>query len=132
MIVIGSRTFGAFEWHSEQLDDVLGAIPPSAVIVHGACPTGADAMAHDWAIEHGHTVETFVAPWGEHGKKAGPIRNQAMVDAGADLCVAFWDRRSPGTRDCITRARRASIRVQVYPHGAGSASGRTLPLPFDR
>ena len=42
---------------------------------------------------------------------AGPVRDQAMVDAGADLCVAFHRAigNSKGTKDCLRRALAAGI-----------------------
>lgn len=43
---------------------------------------------------------------------AGKYRNQLMVDLGADLGVAFWLNQSSGTGDCISRMKRAGIRVR--------------------
>lgn len=41
----------------------------------------------------------------------GPLRNQAMVDYvapdGGLIAIPHWDYPSPGTRDCIRRARKA-------------------------
>lgn len=58
--------------------------------------------------------EVFRADWDKHGKAAGPIRNQEMLDNGkADALVAFWDGKSPGTKDMIRRAKRKGIKVKV-------------------
>jgi hypothetical protein len=84
------------------------------VIVHGACPTGADHFAVRWASLVGVTHEAFFANWNQHGKAAGPIRNRAMVAAGADLCLAFPLGPSRGTRDCMAAARNAGIPVKEY------------------
>lgn len=82
-------------------------------VVHGACPTGADAIAHHWATSvPGATAEPHPAEWDRHGKAAGPIRNQQMVDLGADVCLAFLLGESRGTRDCMRRAEAAGIPVQ--------------------
>ena len=54
---------------------------------------------------------------------AGPRRNQTMVDAGGDLCVAFHDgplHNSRGTYDCARRAAIAGIEVVTV--------GRDMPL----
>lgn len=80
------------------------------IIVHGANPTGADAFADVWAKSHSRQVETHPANWAK-GKSAGPARNQEMVNLGADLCIAFIDRESRGTRDCARRAEKAGIPV---------------------
>ena len=49
--------------------------------------------------------------WKMHGKKAGPLRNQEMVDAGTDLVVAFPGGR--GTADLVRRARAAGLQILV-------------------
>lgn len=84
-------------------------------IVHGACPTGADKIANDWATEAGAKIERWPADWNAFGKSAGPRRNEQMAEAGADLCLAFWDGESRGTLDMITRAVKHGIPVRIVP-----------------
>lgn len=49
--------------------------------------------------------------------KSGPRRNQAMVDKGANVCLAFPHPRSmAGTAGCARKARRAGIRVEWVLH----------------
>jgi YspA, cpYpsA-related SLOG family len=91
-------------------------------IVHGAA-AGADQLADDvardlqlagWDV----TIEAHPAQWAAYGKGAGPIRNQEMADAGADLCVGFSGQPvTRGTADMIGRATKAGIRVWVIGHG---------------
>ena len=45
--------------------------------------------------------------------RAGHRRNQAMADAGADVCIAFWRDGSPGTKGMIRIAEGAGIPTQV-------------------
>lgn len=85
-----------------------------AVIVHGACPTGADAIADRLSRDHGFTVEPHPADWARHGKAAGPIRNQEMVEAGADICLSFILNGSPGATGCTDMAERAGIPVRRF------------------
>jgi hypothetical protein len=75
---------------------------------------GADTLAHQTAVEMGYAVEIFKADWDKYGKRAGPDRNQRMVNAGADLCLAFPLAGSIGTWDCVRRARAAGIPVEVF------------------
>lgn len=88
------------------------------VLVHGACPSGADKFAHEWALwaqvypNFNVSIETFPADW-SLGKKAGPIRNQMMVDAGANRMFAFPMEDSVGTLGCIEMAKKAGIQVIV-------------------
>jgi hypothetical protein len=82
-------------------------------IVHGGAK-GADTIAGEFARFAGHKEEIYKANWKEFGRGAGPIRNQQMVDSGADLCLAFLRPGSKGTADCIKRAEKSGIPVKVY------------------
>ena len=87
------------------------------VVVHGACPTGADAMAEAWAVEHavaGIEVERNPANWRLGGRGAGPVRYAAMVRAGAWRVVAFVRHHSPGASQCVLAARRAGLDVRTW------------------
>lgn len=74
---------------------------------------GADWWAHLHAVACGWTVESYPANWDLYGKAAGGIRNQHMVNLRpvADVLVAAPLGKSPGSRDCMARARKAEIRV---------------------
>lgn len=72
---------------------------------------GGDWHAHWHAVARGWTVEEHPADWVLYGKAAGGIRNQRMVARGADRLVAAPVGASPGTRDCIRRAKAAGIPV---------------------
>jgi hypothetical protein len=89
---------------------VLEPLRP-AVIVQGGCLTGADMLARWWAKDRGVVSETFSADWGSYGPSAGPRRNTAMIEGGADVVVAFPGGR--GTADCVRKARAAGIPVLV-------------------
>ena len=74
--------------------------------------SGADQMAEMWADENRIPLSIDPADWSRHGKSAGPIRNQQMLDEGKpDLVVAFPG--GAGTADMVRRAERASIAVYV-------------------
>lgn len=118
VLVTGSR-----KWRDRKtLYEVLGkelVKNGNFILVHGACPTGADDMADQWALWSmlypgmDIRVEKYPADWSK-GKSAGPLRNQQMVDLGADICYAFPTDDSKGTLDCIRRARVAKIPVVVH------------------
>lgn len=88
------------------------------LLVHGHCPLGADAMADRWALEHmAEPPERWPADWKNLGMAAGPFRNRLMVEAGAEMCLAFPLEHSKGTKGCIELARKAGIPVHIEDGG---------------
>lgn len=81
------------------------------LLIHGDEPRGADSRAKAWALSRNVLAKAFPANWDALGRAAGPIRNQAMVDAKPDLVVAFPGGR--GTADAVARARKAGIEVMA-------------------
>lgn len=83
------------------------------ILIHGGAP-GADTLAGSVARAMGATVRVYPADWKKHGRSAGPMRNQRMLDAereGLDWVVAFPG--GTGTRDMVRRAKRAVVQVEV-------------------
>ena len=81
----------------------------------GDCKTGIDKDVREcFRIP---LEESYRADWDTHGKAAGPLRNQAMID-DADMLVAFPGHgASRGTRDCILRAKFKGLPVIVFEPG---------------
>jgi hypothetical protein len=89
--------------------------PENMTIVHGACVRGADALADEIARAWtGMTIERHPAEWGRYGKRAGFMRNQVMVDEGADVCLAFIVDGSRGATHCAERAALFGIPVRYH------------------
>lgn len=113
VIVCGSR-----RWHDrETIVDrlyllAMEASPEEVTIVHGAAQ-GADRIVEQEAQKAGMLIERYPAQWGGLGKRAGLIRNAHMASLGADLCIAFWDRKSTGTAHMMSEAKRRGIPVEV-------------------
>lgn len=85
------------------------------VLVHGAA-SGVDSIAAQSAIYLGLDTETHPAQWKKNGvynPKAGPERNQLMVDLGADFALVFSG--GTGTADMEKRLLKAGIRCLYYP-----------------
>lgn len=84
-------------------------LPGDITIISGGA-RGVDTLAIDWAIVHWCKFEEFKADWSLHGKSAGVIRNQKMLDVGCpDVVLAFPGGR--GTADMVSRSEKARIRV---------------------
>jgi hypothetical protein len=91
------------------------------VIAGGA--RGADAMAEWWAKAAGVPRDVYQADWTGLGRKAGPIRNQRMLDEGKpDLVVAFPGGR--GTADMVRRCREAGVEIIEVTYDAISPGNR--------
>lgn len=86
------------------------------VVVHGACPRGADAMADTWARDYRFPAERHPADWDRWGKSAGFRRNAEMVALGADTCLAFYKQGAgnKGTDHCASLAGKAGIPVRRF------------------
>jgi hypothetical protein len=71
---------------------------------------GVDSLAREYAVENNIPYKVFKADWNLYGKKAGPIRNELMLeDIKPDLVIAF--RGGRGTEDCARKAMEKSIPV---------------------
>lgn len=121
VLVTGSRDWTDAETVYAALNNELTIASESGnymymVIIHGACPSGADLLASNWVkgvqnqpfpvFESAHP-----ANWTVNGKAAGPMRNQMMVDLGADICLAFPTPESRGTIHCMRAAEKSGIPV---------------------
>lgn len=104
---------------------------PNMILAHGACPNprlewapgvgwlprkffSADMSANDWAWSRQPNpvpVYAYPADWNQHGRSAGPKRNEFMIQAirPTHFLAAPGGR---GTADCVARAERfGAVRV---------------------
>lgn len=110
VLVTGSRAWPAELAHI--ICNALLLLPEGSVVVHGACPNGADALADIVCKLKGITVDPYPANWEEYGKSAGYKRNTYMVSLGADICFAFRVLGAcNGTDHCVGQALKAGILV---------------------
>lgn len=110
VLVCGGRGYADVERVYQELDRIH-AIHPIACIIEGGA-RGADYLASRWSALRGLDSHLrYPADWALHGKRAGPIRNQKMLDEGRpDMVVAFPGGR--GTADMVMRARLAGVIVR--------------------
>lgn len=119
VIVTGSRYWPTPQTVHDVLDEAFSYAPRRPfVLVHGACRTGADEYARLWAVAAAATCDVIEEPhpadWFRLGNSAGPARNREMVNAGADLCLAFLLSNSVGTQHTIRLATQAGIPVRRF------------------
>ena len=111
VLVCGGRAFDDLPLFDRRMDELHQRFKFTAVVHGGA--SGADTMAQFWAGFNGLPIEVYHANWKKHGKAAGPIRNQRMIDeAKPDVVVAFAGGK--GTADMKKRALAAGIGVFTF------------------
>ena len=108
-IVCGGRDFADQGVFNSAMGDLIRLRGMPECVVNGGA-RGADLMAKQWAEHHAIEARSVAADWGLHGRAAGPIRNQSMLDKYVpDLVVAFPGGK--GTADMVRRSRKAGVDV---------------------
>jgi len=128
VVVCGSRDFddrdtlydvllgltGCYDWDSYEPQQ-------GTVIIEGVCPHGgADKLAAEWAKMNSLAHEPFPPAvregFGRPTSYEYLARNRAMIDSGADLCIAFVNKplaTSRGTAYTVDYARKQGVRTIV-------------------
>lgn len=108
VLVCGGRDYDDATMVCGILDGINRSTPISILIQGGA--SGADMIAREWCGTREVPYDNYGADWNAHGRAAGPLRNQRMIDEGKpDLVVAFPGGR--GTADMVRRARMAGLDI---------------------
>lgn len=118
VLVCGGRDYSDADTVNRVLSQAHAA-NPIEVLIYGMA-RGADDLAKMWAATNGVTRLGFPANWEKHGRAAGPMRNQRMLEKGRpDLVIAFPGGR--GTADMVKRAKDAKVPVVTVhtPREAG-------------
>jgi hypothetical protein len=121
VIVSGSR-----DWTDEEALHLAILEEDPDVIIHGDCPTGADAMVAEYAavmLELGRPVAVVPLPaqWGRLGDAAGMARNREMLKVLLVLADHGWDVAvvaaplpgGRGTQGMVRIAKKAGVRVSM-------------------
>jgi YspA, cpYpsA-related SLOG family len=115
LLVTGSRTWDDPRSIEQALTVILARHPGGVVLVHGACPHGADAIAAAYAARTpGYQIEAHPADWHRYGRAAGHRRNAVMITLGAGGCVAFIRAASPGSTATVRLAKAAGIPIWLH------------------
>ena len=115
LLVTGSRTWHDIAAIERALAVILARHPEGVLLVHGACPRGADAIAAAYAARTpGYQVEAHPADWHRYGRAAGHRRNAEMIALSADGCAAFIRGGSPGSTSTVRLATAAGIPVWLH------------------
>jgi len=144
VLVCGGRDFNRHVVVYDALTELQDERGPIEVIIAGRHPgeepNGADYWAESWSFMQRVPFYGFPARWGDtshpdalvrrrsdrtlYDAKAGPRRNQRMIDEGRPtIVVALPGGR--GTADMVRRARAAGIEVREIAALANSTEGRS-------
>lgn len=112
LLVSGYRNFTDYNIIETEMKNLLLA-GEKHVVIHGAC-SGVDMTADKAAKNNNWECQIFPANWAKHGKAAGPIRNQQMIDEGMpDYAIIFLSPLSRGTLDMKNRLDRHNIKYTI-------------------
>lgn len=108
--IVGGRDFTDYEMAKNYIHNTLNVNNIKLIVSGGA--RGADYIGALFAERHNIPTSIFKPDWDTHGKKAGFLRNSTIVE-NCDVLVAFWDGQSKGTKDSITKAKKANKKVYI-------------------
>lgn len=110
IIVAGSREFNDYITLRNILDILLA--PYTDIEIVSGTANGADKLGEFYANENGYKLTKFPAKWDKYGKSAGYKRNEEMAKY-SDMLIAFWDRKSKGTKHMIDLANKYKLKISI-------------------
>jgi hypothetical protein len=117
LLVSGSRGIVDVQWVEARIEQALltdwGLTLDHVALVLNGNAMGVDTIARKWAAHKGLPLKLYKPDWARHGKAAGILCNQKMVQEATHV-IALWDGTSAGTRDVIATAEKAGKKVLVY------------------
>jgi hypothetical protein len=109
LLVCGGRNYADYFFLVNTLNTVDEICGPIRSLIQGEA-SGADALAACWATMRRIHIAGFPAEWSRHGRNAGPIRNQLMLDVGKpNLVIAFPG--GLGTANMVSKAKLAGVKT---------------------
>jgi len=110
IVVTGDRFWRCNQLAATILRRLVARYGREILIVHGGDP-GVDESFATACKRLGIAVEACLSDWYRAGSPPGPRRNQAMIESGADLCIALHRSIATSTRtkDCVRQALAAGI-----------------------
>lgn len=121
LIINGSRSFHNYYQMKTVLKKYLieHRINPYQMEIISGGAKGADQLAIELAREYQIPLKVMNADWDTYGKRAGLIRNQAMLDyatlnpVDTAVLLSFWNGYSRGTKHMIDICKTKGIQVDI-------------------
>lgn len=124
VIIAGGRKFNNYALLREECLQIFRQLKSEGydtkrdkiTIVSGKA-NGADTLGEKFSVEFGLGLKEFPADW-SIGRQAGYIRNNSMglyasEDEELGVLIAFWDKKSKGTKHMIDLANKHGLRIFV-------------------
>lgn len=113
VLIFGGRDLNATrvrDWLTHYALETLGLaeLEQIDVVIQGG-QSGADEGGMLWSKRHSLRMLEYPALWRTHGRAAGPIRNQQMLDEGRPT-IAIGFPGGNGTKDMTAKIRAAISR----------------------
>jgi len=110
LAIVGSRTFDDYDLLVKEVDKLASKTKITRIVSGGA--SGADTLAEHYARTNDISLCVYPADWKKYGKRAGFLRNHKIIEE-CDICLAFWDGNSKGTKHSIDLARDTHKKTYV-------------------
>jgi len=110
--IVGTRAY-TNQQHVWDMMNIIVQKYPNVIFISGDCDTGPDHYALEYCKQNGIDIIICGAGWIKYGKAGGSIRNKRIAEQ-MDVGVAFWDKKSPGTRSFIDAAKAVGKLDKVF------------------
>src|SRR3990167_8364678 len=107
LAIVGYRNYNNYPEFKSYIAKFIEKYGKIDKIISGGAK-GTDSMAEIYANEHKIPFVCYPADWSKYGKRAGPIRNQLIVNDCTHM-VAFLHPDSIGTQDSINKAKTKNV-----------------------
>lgn len=113
--ISGSRDYNDYTFFSARMNEVIDDLGPENIvrIISGGA-NGVDKMAERYAKENGYTFVLVRPDYRQYAPKVAPLmRNEEMVIM-SNIVIAFWNKKSRGTKYTITYAAKMNRWIKVF------------------
>jgi hypothetical protein len=115
VVVTGGRDYSDTAAVDREMKRIVTRANGRPLVVINGGARGLDTLVKEWCEENGIPCITMFAPWKSHyGKRAGPIRNQWMIDFGKPHYGIVFP-GGTGTEDMHKRLKKSLIQYHIVP-----------------
>lgn len=113
IVVTGGRDYLREDVVDREMQRAMRSANGRKIVFIAGGARGLDTLVEDWCLAHGVPCIVINAPWkSRHGKRAGPVRNQWMIDFGLPTYAIVFP-GGTGTADMHQRIKAAGINHHV-------------------